>query len=105
MAPEQLLGGPVDRSTDVYALGCLAYDLLAGRHLFSGTTVFELVQQKMAPQVPAASEIGAGISRELHEFLERAVRVRPDERPSSLAPLLAWAAPCDPLPEGLSGGG
>ncbi len=102
MAPEQLLGGPADRSTDMYALGCLAYDLLTGQHLFRGTTVFELVQQKMAPQVPAAGVIGEGISTELHEFMERAVRVNPEERPASLAPLLPWAARCDPPPEGLS---
>ena len=53
--------------------------------------------------VPAASGIGGGISTELHGFVERAVRVEPDERPASLAPLLAWAARCDPPPEGLGG--
>jgi hypothetical protein len=94
MAPEQLSGRPVDRRTDVYALGCLAYDLLAGRHLFGGKSVFELVQQKLTMPLPPAHEIGTGISAELYQFLHGALRVDPDERPASLAALVGWAAPC-----------
>jgi len=101
MAPEQLSGGPLDRRTDVYALGCLAYDLLTGRHLFGGTNFFDLVQEKLTMRLPPAAEIGDGVSTELYEFLQSALRVKPDERPASVAPLVAWATKCDPPPEDL----
>jgi serine/threonine protein kinase len=101
MAPEQIAGGPIDRRTDIYALACLAYELLAGRHLFTGQNIHELVQQKLTPAVPPGAEIGDGISSTLSEFLHSAVRVNPDERPASLAPLTAWAARCDPPPPDL----
>ena len=99
MAPEQLAGGPVDRRTDVYALGCLAYELLTGRHPFTATSVVELTRQKQTLQLPPAGQIGDGISTPLYEFLENALRVAPDQRLASLAALTEWAAPCEPPPE------
>lgn len=101
MAPEQLCGGPLDRRTDVYALGCLAYDLLTGRRLFTARSASELVQQKRTLQLPRAAEIGDGISEELYGFLESALRVSPDDRPASAASLLPWAARCTPPPQDL----
>ncbi len=101
MAPEQLEGGVLDRRTDVYALGCLAYVLLTGHHLFDATSYFELVQKKLTTELPPAAEIGEGISPDLYEFLKGALRVKPDQRPASVAPLVAWAAPCEPPPADL----
>ena len=37
MAPEQLTGGPIGPWTDVYAIGCVAFELLAGRPPFTGS--------------------------------------------------------------------
>lgn len=101
MAPEQFTGGPLDRRTDIYALACLAYELLTGHLLFETRDLEELRHQKLTMQLPPAVAIGDGISPDLFEFLQRALRAQPDERPASLEPLVAWAARCDPPPEGL----
>ena len=99
MAPEQLSGGVLDGRTDVYALGCLAYDLLSGRHLFGATNLWDLVQEKSTLRLPPAESIGAGVSAELYTFMEAALEVKPENRPSSAAALTAWAERCD-LPAG-----
>jgi hypothetical protein len=101
MAPEQLSDGPLDPRTDVYALGCLAYGLLTGRRLFKATSLVDLLQEKLTMQLPPAREIGEGLSAELYEFLQGALRVAPGERLASVAPLVAWADRCDPPPEDL----
>jgi hypothetical protein len=101
MPPEQLSGGQLDRRADVYALGCLAYQLLAGRRLFDAPNLFDLMQQKLTTALPPAGDIGAGISLELDEFIRRAVRANPEDRPSSVAALTNWAATCEPLPDDL----
>ena len=100
MAPEQLSAGPLDHRTDIYALGCLAYEMLHGTSLFSAKNVFDLMQQKMTTKLPAREEVGRGVSEEMYEFLELALRIDPAERPS-LSLLLQWAGPCTPPPEEL----
>lgn len=98
MAPEQLARRPLDRRTDIYALACLAFELLAGKPLFVATDLVGLVQEKMALQLPLADAIGDGVSEELYEFLQAALRVNPNDRPSSTGALVKWAAPCEPPP-------
>ena len=101
MAPEQFAGGVVDRRADVYSLGVLAYELLTGRHLFETGNLLELALAKVTLKLPPASAIGEGISAELYEFIETALRVSVDERPRSLEQVARWAAPCEPPPENL----
>lgn len=98
MSPEQLSGEPLDSRTDIYSLACLVYELLTYRRLFTATSLFGLVHEKMTLKLPAASEIAGGISAELYDFLDRSLRVNRDERPSTVAHLAAWAAPCEPPP-------
>ena len=100
MAPEQLSASPLDHRTDIYALGCLAYEMVQGAALFSARNVFDLMQQKLSTKLPPREEIGRGISEELYDFLDRALRVEPAERPS-LALLLPWVGPCTPPPDEL----
>jgi serine/threonine protein kinase len=101
MPPEQLAGAALDHRSDIYALGCLAYELLHGIPLFSAANAFDLLRQKMTLTLRPREEIGRGISAELFEFLDGSLRALPDQRPSSLAMLTRWAAPCTPPPDAL----
>ena len=49
MAPEQLTGGPIGAWTDVYAIGCVAFELLTGRPPFTGGAVDIMRAQVMDP--------------------------------------------------------
>jgi serine/threonine-protein kinase len=43
MAPEQARGRPIDRRVDVWAFGCVLFEMLSGRHVFPGSDVTEVL--------------------------------------------------------------
>src|SRR5262249_47735204 len=47
MSPEQCLGGVIDLRSDLYALGCLIYESLAGKRAIPGRTAFEAMSNQI----------------------------------------------------------
>jgi hypothetical protein len=80
MSPEQAGGGPVDRRSDVYCLGVLLWEALAGRRLFQGDTESELLARVIRGDVvPLASE-APDVAPSLAEVTERALSKRAADR-------------------------
>ncbi len=85
MAPEQVLGDrPTDARTDIYALGCLAYWLLAGELVFQGTTAMEvMVHHAHSQPVPPSDRTELPISASIDEVILSCLAKDPAERPQS----------------------
>ena len=80
MSPEQVTGGPVDARTDVFALGCLLYEMLAGRQLFSGATPQELIARLLHDSRPDLSTFDPLVPEGLRAVVLRAVARGPAKR-------------------------
>jgi len=96
MAPEQAFGRPVDRRTDVYALGIVLWELLTLRRLFDGNDDFALLDQVRDPVRVPPSQYAQGIPPALDAAVLRALSPDPDDRPASMQEfrrLLAEAVP------------
>jgi len=96
MAPEQLAGEPCGAPADIYALGCVAFQVLAGHPPFRATNFMELAQEKLSFVLPPRESIGRGISAEMHGFLEGCMKLDPKHRIADSALVAAWGKPVDP---------
>jgi serine/threonine-protein kinase len=83
IAPERIEGGPVTPRTDVYGLGLLAYELLAGRPAFDGTSNEELVRERLQGPPPSLRSVRLGVDDGIAVVVERALSSDPDRRHAS----------------------
>ncbi len=83
MAPEQAAGDPLDHRVDLYALGCLAYELLAGRPPFRGRSSQELIAAHLADPPLPVTALRPGTPAALADLVMRLLAKRRDERPES----------------------
>jgi serine/threonine-protein kinase len=73
MSPEQVMGRPVDGRSDIFALGCVLYEMLTARRLFEGMTPQEVIANVLrdsAPELAAFDPLGPS---ELRLVVARAV--------------------------------
>jgi serine/threonine protein kinase len=86
MSPEQVLGRPLDRRSDVFCLGVVLHELLTGHRLFRGESDHDVMKRIARADVPAPSEMVGGIPAFLDAVALRALARDPDARyPSARA--------------------
>jgi serine/threonine-protein kinase len=96
MSPEQVVGDPVDGRTDVYALGCVLFEMLAGAPPYTGTTAQAILARHTVDPVPSVRKSRAEVPSTLERTLAKALAKAPDDRFASAAQFrdaLTGAAP------------
>jgi serine/threonine-protein kinase len=89
MAPEQASGDShVDHRADIYALGVLAYELLAGAPPFGGQTVQQILAAHVTRKPEPLSALRDSVPPELERLVMRCLAKRPADRFQTAAELL-----------------
>jgi eukaryotic-like serine/threonine-protein kinase len=80
MAPEQIQGQPVDARTDIYALGIVLYEMLAGWAPFSANTPVATLYKQVNEPPPPLRQVNIGISTWVQEIVLKAMEKNPWDR-------------------------
>jgi serine/threonine-protein kinase len=80
MAPEQALGHPVDRRSDVFALGIVLYELSTQSRAFRAASEFEAVQRIVRGDLVRPTRVCSDYPSELEDVVMTALETDPDDR-------------------------
>ena len=80
MSPEQALGRPVDARSDLFSLGVVLYEALAGKRPFEGESVTETMMNIIMQEAIELSAVAPKVPAALVEIVARALQKKPERR-------------------------
>ncbi len=102
MPPEQLVGTDVDHRADIYALGCITYELLMGEPLFCESDTMKLLRQQLdlsldesVKTITEQRKDYESLSEDLIQILRESINREKEERTLDLATLTDWSDKVD----------
>ena len=98
LSPEQALGKEVTSAADVYSLGAVLYELLAGRPPYEFDSLGDLAAQQAQGAITPVSELAPDVPERVEDAVMRSLARNPHYRPSSAAELARELAPEDDEP-------
>jgi serine/threonine protein kinase len=80
MSPEQANGQPIDARTDIFTLGVVLYELIAGRAPFEGDNAIAVIDSILSADPPPLAKLRKNSPPELQRIVEKALRKNKEER-------------------------
>jgi tetratricopeptide (TPR) repeat protein/predicted Ser/Thr protein kinase len=87
LSPEQATGGKVDGRSDLFALGAMLYECVAGRSAFSGSSIIEIGAQVLHVDPPPPSTVNSRVPTDLDRIIMKALAKKADDRYQTAAEL------------------
>jgi len=98
MSPEQCKGRPVDARTDVYALGLVAWYLLAGKPPYTGESIGQMISDQLNAPLPSIRAVRPELPPGIDDALARLCEKDPEKRPATMKDVADLFEPLRPRP-------
>ena len=80
MSPEQARGGTIDGRSDLFSVGCILYEMLAGQKAFRGESITALLFKIITEEPPSLRELDPTVSDEMLRIIGKALSKSPETR-------------------------
>jgi len=84
MAPEQAAGAEANAASDIYALGCIVFEMLTSQRPFSGRNSMDVLRQKGTTDAPRVDALDGNIPGSHADVIAKCLARRPEDRPESM---------------------
>jgi len=84
LSPEQIQSQPISPQTDMYSLGVMLYEMLAGKHPFDDTTITLMLVKHIQESLPNIRLVRPDVPVAIHEAIQRATEKDPQARYTSI---------------------
>ncbi|NOJ59832.1 PASTA domain-containing protein [Arthrobacter sp. 260] len=81
LSPELVTGGGADARSDIYSAGIMLFELLTGKHPYTGDVPIRVALQHANSTVPAPSTLVPGLAADIDELVQWCTSVDPEDRP------------------------
>jgi serine/threonine protein kinase len=98
MSPEQIDGRRVDRRSDIYSLGIVAWEMIAGRRAWEGDNLYKILYKQRNEHLPALTELRPTTPARFELAIEGALAKNPAHRWATVSEFLAQLETDDATP-------
>jgi serine/threonine protein kinase len=84
MAPEQIRRKACDERADIYAFGCVLFELATGKPPYTGDNPNDLLNKHLNASIPSAAAYNDNVTREFADLIKSMMAKKPESRPPSM---------------------
>jgi len=88
MSPEQIRGEALDARSDIYAFGCVLFELIAGKPPYQAPNANDLLNKHVSAAVPAVSAVNPNATTSVTDLLRKMLAKKRTDRPASMQEVL-----------------